>query len=196
MSIAVIAVSVTVLTLVLLERTGGLRSERTEAGQEYVDAVRSLHLLELVEQECNLTVSRTITLPWWDRIPIGELDCELEIGVFYSVRVTAGIDMTGVSGDFIETGGRRADVTLPAPEIVNTVVREVGTPWIRTGGPPRNWDEELLAQRTELEAEAEEEAREDAIAAGIIGRAESVATAQVSQALSSLGIEETHVRFE
>lgn len=196
--LAVISASTAVLAYIVLARTGALESHRTEAGPEYVEAVRNLHLLELVEEEYSFTLSRTIRLPWWDRIPLPELGCELEIGISYSVRVTAGIDMAGASGDFvrIEGQGRSADVVLPSPEIVNTVPREVGTPWIRTGGPPRDWDGEVLEMRGELAVEAGEEAREDALAAGIIERAESVAAAQVSQALFSLGIEDTHVRFE
>lgn len=194
--LAVIAASAAVLGYVVLDRTGALEPRRIEAGPEYVETVRGLNLLELAEYECNLTVSRNITDPLWDRIPLPELDCELEIGSYYSVRVTAGIDMSGASGDFIRIEGRRADVTLPSPEIVNTVLREAGTPWIVTEGPPRSWDEELLEARGEMALEAEEEARQDALSAGIIQRSESVATAQVSQALSSLGMEETHVRFE
>ncbi|MDM7993468.1 MAG: DUF4230 domain-containing protein [Candidatus Fermentibacter sp.] len=194
--LAVITASIAVLGYVVLDRTGALEPRRIEAGPEYVEAVRGLNLLELTEYECNLTISRTITDPLWDRLPLEELDCELEIGSYYSVCVTAGIDMSGASGDFIRIDGRRADVTLPSPEIVNTVPREVGTPWIVTEGPPRSWDEELLEARGEMAVEAGEEAREDALAAGIIQRAESVATAQVSQALSSFGMEETHVRFE
>ncbi len=191
-----IAASVAVLAYIGLARTGALESRRIEAGPEFIEAVRGLHLLELVEEEYSFTISRSITIPWWDRIPLPELDCELETGVFYSVRVTAGIDLAEASGDFVEIEGRRADVILPAPRIVNTVSREAGSSWIRTDGPPRNWDEELLDARAEMAVEAEEEARSDALASGIIDRAEEVATAQVTQALSSLGIEETHVSFE
>lgn len=194
--LAVISISIAVLAYIALARTGAIEPRRIEAGPEYLEAVRGLHLLELVEEEYSFTQSRSITLPWWDRLPLPELDCELEIGVFYSVRVTAGVDMSEASGDFVEIEGRRADVTLPAPRIVNTVSREAGSSWIRTGGPPRDWDEELLEARAELAVEAQEEACRDALASGIIERAEAVATAQVTQALSSLGIEETHVGFE
>lgn len=194
--IAVISASIAALAYVFLARTGALDTRRTEAGREYVEAVRGLHLLELVEEEYSFTLSRTIIRPWWERIPLPELDCELEIGAYYSVRVTAGIDMAGTRDDLVEIEGRRAVVTLPVPEIVNTVARETGSAWIRTGGMPRNWDEDLLAERSEMAVEACEEARGDALEAGIIERAESVATAQVSQALRSLGIEEAHVSFE
>lgn len=195
-SIAVIAASIAMLAYVLLTRTGALEPRRIEAGPEYIEAVRGLYLLELAEKECTFTLSRTITLPWWDRIPLEELDCEMEVGVCYSVRVTAGMDLSGASDDIIRIEGRRADITLPAPELVNTVVRESGSSWIRTGGMPRNWDEELLSARAEMSALAEREAEEDAMNSGIIQEAESVATAHVSRALASLGIEETHVSFE
>ncbi len=195
-SIAVIAASFAMLAYVFIDRTDLFRPKRTEAGQEYIEAVRGLYLLELAEKECTFTLSRTITLPWSDRIPLDELDCELEVGIYYSVRVTAGIDLSSASDDFIRIEGQRADITLPAPEIVNTIVREAGSSWIRTGGIPRNWDEELMSARAEMSVLAESEAEEDATNSGIIQEAESVATAHVSRALASLGIEETHVSFE
>ncbi|HOF66741.1 MAG TPA: DUF4230 domain-containing protein [Candidatus Fermentibacter daniensis] len=195
-SIAVIAASAAVLAFVVLDRTGALRPERTEAGPEYIEAVRGLYLLELAEMEFGFMESKTVKRDWWNRIPFDELVCELEVGVYYTVRVTAGIDMAGVPDDILRIEGRRVCVSLPAPEIVNTVVRESGSTWIRTGGPPRNWDAEVAAIRASLEADAAAEAEEDAIEAGMIQTAESVAAAHVTRALESMGMEEIHVSFE
>ncbi len=79
---------------------------------------------------------------------------------------------------------------------MNTAVSEIGTPWIRTGGIPADWDAEVLEMKAELALEARDEAVEDAIGAGILEQAGTVAMGQAEQALKAFGIEEVHVRFE
>lgn len=196
--LAVIAASLAFLVLAGRQLTGAGTSgrSRVEAGPEFYSAVRRLELLELVEHDCRMTLSRTVRRPWWDRLPLDELSSEIEIGVEYSVRVTAGIDLSGVPDDFISIEDGVADVVLPAPEVVNTVVSEIGTPWIRTGGIPADWDSEVLDMRADLAAEAKVEAVEDAIGAGILEQAGTVAVEQAEEALKAFGIEEVHVRFE
>jgi hypothetical protein len=194
----VIVVSLAVLVLAGRELTGagGFGGSRTEQGPEFYLAVRRLNLLELVEYDYRNTLVRTIRRPWWQRLPLEELYSEIEIGSEYSVRVAAGIDLSSCTDDFIVMDGDRVDIVLPAPEIVNVLEREIGSTWIRTGGIPADWDAELLEAKADLAMEARSEAIEDAIEAGILGQAESVAVAQITEALSGFGPEEVHVRFE
>lgn len=196
--LAVIAASLAFLVFAGRQLTGAgaFGRKSLEAGPELYSSVRRLELLELVEHDCRMTVSRTIRRPWWDRLPVDELSSEIEIGVEYSARVTAGIDLSGVPDDFISIEGNSADIVLPAPEVVNVVVSEIGSSWIRTSGLPTDWDAEVLEAKADLAIDAGEEAVEDAIGAGILEQAGTVAVELATEALKAFGIEEVHVRFE
>lgn len=155
-----------------------------EQRHSIVQAIERVTKLATVEMTVSNWHLRRDEKPLFGFIPI---TCEKTVAVLYRGKVAAGFDLSGPDAMKLtlvdDRGGRRAQLQLPAARLL----------YVDVPAPELLVTDGSLCNRMEagdyvrLHEDAREAVRADAMAAGVLIRAEEQARALVSEVLSPLG---------
>jgi hypothetical protein len=172
---AVLAVAL--LSLRLLDR------RRTEQqSHTIVEAVRRVTRLATVEMSLGNWQLRRDARDLFGFIPIS---CEKTIAVFYRGKITAGFDLDPPGALGLTVAGRRVQVHLPAPRILST---DMPPPDLVVADGsvcnPVSTDDYVR-----LHADARTALQRDALASGVLDRAEVHARQLIAEIVRPFGVE-------
>ncbi|MBN1435413.1 DUF4230 domain-containing protein [Candidatus Fermentibacterales bacterium] len=170
----------------------GKTSEQAPSVERMLEALRAQPRLVTAETTIEVALHRERTLER-PLLPDGHVEAWLVVPAI----VRAGIDLSGVQREDLTISPGRAVARLPVAEVTGVDIRYADLRWDSTAdlGALFQGDREALGIREDLIEEARSRLPEEAMRAGLLGRAEARARDLVTGVLIAMGCHEVHVFF-